>query len=303
MRVVLQRLQQRGLAVDFLDLRVQRQAAVDRFQVDELVDQEGGHQRAGQAIEHRAGLGILPAFHALAMPGPEVAGQLHDAGVEQVLVFQDLVVVVVFSRQPQCARLDAHVDVFGHQHHLALGVLLLQRADHAQDLVVGLALRQALGQLDLVQAGLEEQLALRVAVAERGQRQPVVEHAVGAGDQRVERAADHPRVAGDFAHALLVVVQLLERHHRQIDVVFLEAEQRARVVHQHVGVQHEQLAGPLCLAGAARGAGRRLDQAHGRRGRGGRGWRRGVGRAGARGAAGAAARGGRLEVARVTVRA
>lgn len=39
-----------------------------------------------------------------------------------------------------------------------------------------------------------------------------------------------------------MVVQLFQRHHRQENVMFLEAEQAARVVHEHVGVEDEQLA-------------------------------------------------------------
>jgi hypothetical protein len=75
------------------------------------------------------------------------------------------------------------------------------------------------------------------------------------GGQRVEVAADLARIARHLAHALLVVVQFLQRDHRQEDVVFLEAEQAHRVVHQHVGVQHEQLGGPgAACAARARGA-------------------------------------------------
>jgi hypothetical protein len=74
------------------------------------------------------------------------------------------------------------------------------------------------------------------------------------GGQRVEFAADLAGVARHLAHALLVVVELLQRDHRQEDVVLLEAEQRHRVVHQHVGVEHEQLG----RAGAARRARARL---------------------------------------------
>jgi hypothetical protein len=79
---------------------------------------------------------------------------------------------------------------------------------------------------------------------------------LGVG-QRVELAADLARVARDLAHALLVAVELLERDHRQVDVVLLEAEQRHRVVHQHVGVEHEQLGRPVLrgCAAAAAGAG------------------------------------------------
>ena len=60
------------------------------------------------------------------------------------------------------------------------------------------------------------------------------------GGERVEVAAHLAGVARHLGHAALVPVELLERDHRQVDVVFLEAEQRRRVVHQHVGVEHEQ---------------------------------------------------------------
>jgi hypothetical protein len=100
------------------------------------------HQRPADAVEGVAAL--LPALHGLAMALPEVGGQRQHAGVEQVAVFQRLVVEVVLGRQAQCACLDAHVDVLGHQHHVARrGAGLAQALHHAQDLVVGLALRQA----------------------------------------------------------------------------------------------------------------------------------------------------------------
>ena len=65
------------------------------------------------------------------------------------------------------------------------------------------------------------------------------------------------RAAG---HALLLVVQLFQRHHRQEDVVLFKAEQRAGIVQQHVGVQHEQLARRVLRArlGALAGAGAAL---------------------------------------------
>ncbi len=64
--------------------------------------------------------------------------QLAHAGVEQVGVLQHLVVEVVLGVEAQRARLDAHVDVFGHQDDLALRLLCLQVHHHADDLVVGL---------------------------------------------------------------------------------------------------------------------------------------------------------------------
>ena len=129
------------------------------------------------------------------------------------------------------------------------------------------------GSVDVDQVGLEEQLAAGLAVAGAGRagcrrRCPSASRARHAGGERVEEAAHLARVARDFGHALLVVVELLERDHRQVDVVLLEAEQGRRVVHQHVGVEHEQrrravaarLRGARSAArrtAAARGAARR----------------------------------------------
>jgi hypothetical protein len=70
--------------------------------------------------------------------------------------------------------------------------------------------------------------------------------------QRVEEAAHLARVARHLGHALLVGVQLFDGRHGQKDVVLLEAEQAGRIVHQHVGVQHEQLA-VVVQAGDLRG--------------------------------------------------
>jgi hypothetical protein len=76
---------------------------------------------------------------------PEVVRQLDDARVQQVGIFQHVVVEVVLGRQAQRARLDAHVDVFRHQHDGAAFLLRFQRTHHGQDLVVGLAGRQPTG--------------------------------------------------------------------------------------------------------------------------------------------------------------
>ena len=38
-----------------------------------------------------------------------------------------------------------------------------------------------------------------------------------------------------------MVIELLQSRHRYVDVVLLEAEQARGVVHEHVGVEHEQL--------------------------------------------------------------
>src|SRR5690606_4974493 len=65
--------------------------------------------------------------------------------------------------------------------------------------------------------------------------------------RRVLFRSDLADVAGHFRHALLAVVEFLEHHHGQEDVVFLEAEYGAGIVHEHVGVKDEQ-AGLLAFA-------------------------------------------------------
>ena len=123
--------------------------------------------------------------------------------------------------------------------------LLAERLHDAEDLVVGLALRQPGRQRRVDERRLEEELAAGLAMTGPRERQALAHvggavAAEGAGGERVEIAAHLARVARDLAHALLVIVEFLERDHRQVDVVLLESEERHRVVHQHVGIEHEQ---------------------------------------------------------------
>ena len=220
MQVVAQHAQHRRLAADLLDLGQERRVAL---QVDELVDQHLADLRPGQPVVGEAA--VLPRLHALAMPVPEADRQRERSGVEDVGVLEHLVAGVVLGRQPERACLDAHVDVLRHQHHVSSRMHILQRAHHAEDLVVGLAGGQRRGQRARHRRGLEEQPAGRVGVAQARQRDAVLDRVLAHGDQRVERTADLARVARHFAHPLLVPVELLQRHHRQEHVVLLEAEQ------------------------------------------------------------------------------
>src|SRR5207248_4199861 len=47
----------------------------------------------------------------------------------------------------------------------------------------------------------------------------------------------------DFGHAFFIVIELFERKDREIDVMFLEPEEARRIMHQNVGIEHEQLVG------------------------------------------------------------
>ena len=172
---------------------------------------------------------------------PEIRRQFAHAGVEQVGVLEHLVVEIILGGQAQRARLDAHVDVLGDQDHLALGVGFLQVLDHADDLVVGLAGGKPRRQLAVDRLGLQEQPAGRLLVAGVVERDALGDVLDGLGNDLVEEAARLARVARDLRHAFLVGVELLQRRHRDVDVVFLEAEQARGIVHQHVGVEHEQL--------------------------------------------------------------
>jgi hypothetical protein len=182
---------------------------------------------------------LLPGLHVLAVRVPEVARQRAHAGVEQVGVLEHLVVEVVLRRQAQRTRLDAHVDVFGHQHDFALRFFLLQIAHHGENLVVGLAGGEGGRQLAVDRLGLQEQAPLRLLPVFRLDRQPVLD--VLAGDDLVEEAARLARVARHVREAALVLVELLERGDRQVEVVLVEAEQARRIVHQHVGIEDEEL--------------------------------------------------------------
>jgi hypothetical protein len=106
---------------------------------EELVGQKLRAQRALEAVQRVTVL--LPGLHPLRMLVPEIRAQFAHAGVQEVAVFQNLVVEVVLRLQPERARLDAHVDVFGDEDHRTLGMLALQVDDDRQNLVVGLGCR------------------------------------------------------------------------------------------------------------------------------------------------------------------
>ena len=68
----------------------------------------------------------------------------------------------------------------------------------------------------------------------------------GRGDQFVQIARSLACIARDLGGAFLVVIELFEREHREEDVVLFEAEQTGGVVHQYVGIEHEEF-GRGCL--------------------------------------------------------
>ena len=115
MGIVAQGLQHGGLAIQFAHLGIQRSLAVFAFKIDKLVNEQIGHYRAGNTVKGTTLL--LPAFYPFTVLAPEVRWQSQPAGIEQVGVFQHMVIEVIFGGQTQGTRLDAHIDVFRHQHN------------------------------------------------------------------------------------------------------------------------------------------------------------------------------------------
>jgi hypothetical protein len=142
-REILQRFEHRRAVTDLCHARIQAGLS-RRFKVDKLVDQQTWNQRTGDAV-----IGVcplLPAFYGVAVCGPEVGREGERASVQQVAIFQRFVILIVVSGQTQCAGLDPHIDVLGHQHHFTRRVLNAQCINHPQNLIVCFALRQTGGQ-------------------------------------------------------------------------------------------------------------------------------------------------------------
>ena len=196
-------------------------------------------------------LALLPALHTLAVGGPEIGGQGHGAGVQQVAVFQGFVVLVVVGGQTQSTGFDPHIDVFRHQHHFPFRVFLAQCGHDTENLVVCLALGQAGGQAVVQRQGLEHELALGFALPGAVEFKALGNVRTGCACQGIERAAGLAGVACHLGHAFFVAIELFKHDHGQEDVVLFEPEQAHGIVHQHIGVQHKQLGGTGACALAA----------------------------------------------------
>jgi hypothetical protein len=98
------------------------------------------------------------------------------------------------------------------------GMAPLEVDDDGQNLVVGLRGRQSRRQFAGDRFRLQEEAATgQFARRHRRERCPVRSRRPYAADDFVERARDLAGIAGDFRHALLVVVEFLQGHDRQED--------------------------------------------------------------------------------------
>src|SRR5688572_4664804 len=246
-RVVAQRLEHGDATLRLLDQRIER--LVPGLVEHELVHVQLRDQRPAHAVVRVPVL--LPRLDVAPVRVPEILRQRAHAGVEEVGVLEHLVVEVILGVEPQRPRLDAHVDVLRHQHHFALRLALLEGAHDGKDLVVGLARGERRGQAAVHRLGLQKQPAARLLSFPGSYQQALLYRFQIPGDDLVEEAARLARVARDVREPALVLVELLQGGDRQVDVVLVEAEEARRIVHEHVGVEHEE----LLHFGLARGAG------------------------------------------------
>ena len=141
----------------------------------------------------------------------------------------DLVLLEILGRDPEGVGLDPHIDVLGHEPHVAA---LLQRQGHGQDLVVDLgriqARQVAVGRLD---HDLENTPVFH-------------DHAGGDGAaaaQAVDEAGDGAGVFAFFVVELLELVQFLQGRDGNDHAVVPERGHGLGIVQQHVGVEEKGL--------------------------------------------------------------
>ena len=213
------------------------------FKIDKLVDEHLLNQRTVNAVKSVRAL--LPAFDVFRLGVPEASRQHQRSGIQHFVITKGLVVLVVFCCKSQRSRLDAHVDVLGDQHDLAFRMVFFQRCHHPQNLVVCLALGQSLhGKVVVEQPGLEEQAPDGFLVAQGIKRQAIDQFLLGhGGHEGVKHPAGLSHIARNLIGAFLVAVHFLQNDQGQVNVVFFKTEEAGRIVHQHVGVKHKQLAG------------------------------------------------------------
>ncbi|MCY1532715.1 hypothetical protein D9M68_680010 [compost metagenome] len=181
---------------------------------------------------------ILARLH-LAHAVPERARHVVVATGQQGDVIHQLVGVVVLRVDPAGPRLQAHVDVLGHQHHGHARLAALQLHQLVDDLVVVEVFRQpgdggcALAHED------REKTAGAALLSLDGY---AVLHFLGGGaaEDLVDVTDGLPAFGSDALLAGLELVQFLQHGHRNGHVVFLEVEQGVGIVNQDVGVERVQ---------------------------------------------------------------
>ncbi|MCY1419447.1 hypothetical protein D9M71_350370 [compost metagenome] len=156
---------------------------------------------------------------------------------QQGHVIDQLVGAVVLGRNATGARLQAHVDVFGDQHHVQVGAPGPYFEQLVDDDVVVEVFRQQL--VRLVARGHQDgQEALGPALATLDWHALFNVSWRGIAQGLVDQADGLATFSGDGVLSGLEFVELLQHRHRYGDVVLLEIEQCIWIVDQYIGIEH-----------------------------------------------------------------
>ncbi|MNJ28943.1 hypothetical protein D3C77_234980 [compost metagenome] len=176
---------------------------------------------------------------ALAHPLPEAARHhLEALGQQPDVVDQLVAAIILHMGKARPLGLEAHVDVLGHQHHLAFHLVLLQVEGRVDDAVVRLLVGEHLGILRQMVIAEDGDMTARLA----RQRHPLhYLFGVGVAKHIFQRADGNPGITADVFLAILDVVELFEHRHGDEHVVLFEGVNGEGFVKQNVGIQDKQL--------------------------------------------------------------
>jgi hypothetical protein len=134
--------------------------------------------------------------------------------------------------------LEAHVDIFGDQHHLAFHLMLLQIEGSVDDAVVSFLVGEHLGILGQMVVTEDTDITARFA----SQRNALGDLLRGRIAEHIfQRTNGHPRVTADILVAILDVIELFQHRHGDKHVVLFEGVDSEGFVKQNVGIQDKQL--------------------------------------------------------------
>ena len=201
-----------------------------------LVDVDSLQQVGIDDVDRIAAMGFAVA---LADPLPEAAGHHLEALGEQADVVDELVAAVILHMGKTCSLgLEAHVDVFGDQHHLTLHLVLLQVEGGVDDAVVRLLVGEHLGILGQMVIAEDGDMAARLA----GQRHSLHYLLRSRITEHIFQGTDGDTgITADVLLAILDVVELFEHRHGDEHVVLFEGVDGEGFVKQNVGIQDKQL--------------------------------------------------------------
>ena len=205
------------------------------FVDDELIDMHG-RQVVDQLYLVPGAAVVLTGFD-LADTVPERAGHHVITTGQHRHVVDQLVGAVVLGSDPTRSCLEAHIDVFGHQHHAQVLVAGVQVDQLVDDFVVVQVFRQqAVGLAALAHQDRQQALGPALATLDGHADLDVLGRSFTQG--LVDQADGLAAFGGNAVVAAFEFVELLKHDHRDGDVVFFEVQQCVWIVDQYVGIKH-----------------------------------------------------------------